>query len=92
VARRRKAALEAGLEPLPPGTQSAGGMPERVKCLHALVAHELAVPGVSRLGREAADGAGPWWAAGPCVTAMPNGPGAVHSPGETSPAETKGGR
>ena len=43
-----------GVEPLPPGTQSAGGMPDRVKCLHALAAHELAVPGANPLGREAA--------------------------------------
>jgi uncharacterized protein len=42
-------------------------MPTRVKCLHALIAHELAVPGVNPLGREAAEAAGPWWAAGPCV-------------------------
>lgn len=33
---------------------SAGGMPTRVKCLHVLVAHSLAVgPGVNRLGDEA---------------------------------------
>lgn len=33
---------------------SAGGMPERVKCLHALVAHSMAVgPGVNPLGDEA---------------------------------------
>lgn len=33
---------------------SAGGMPDRVKCLHVLVAHALAVgPGVSPLGDEA---------------------------------------
>ena len=68
LTRRAVAARETGAEPLPPGTQSAGGMPERVKCLHALVAHELAVPGANRLGREAADAAGPWWADGPCVT------------------------
>jgi hypothetical protein len=60
-------AVAAGVEPLPSGTQSAGGLPDRVKCLHALVAHELAVPGANRLGREAADEAGAWWAAGPCV-------------------------
>ena len=65
--RRSAAAAEAGLEPLPPGMQSAGGMPDRVKCLHALVAHELAVPGANPLGREAADAAGEWWAQGPCV-------------------------
>ena len=30
---------------------SAGGMPERVKCLHALVAHSLAKgPGVNPMG------------------------------------------
>ncbi|MGB8022563.1 MAG: DUF501 domain-containing protein [Candidatus Nanopelagicales bacterium] len=33
---------------------SAGGMPDRVKCLHALVAHSLAAgPGVNPLGDEA---------------------------------------
>ena len=33
---------------------SAGGMPDRVKCLHVLVAHSLAVgPGVNPLGDEA---------------------------------------
>jgi hypothetical protein len=34
---------------------SAGGMPERVKCLHVLVAYELAVPGSNPFGREALD-------------------------------------
>ena len=33
-------------------------MPDRVKCLHALVAHELAVPGTNPFGREALDAAG----------------------------------
>jgi uncharacterized protein len=77
LARRDKAAREAGLELLPPGTQSAGGMPARVKCLHALLAHELAVPGVNPLGREAAGTAGAWWADGPCVVRLPDsaGPG-----------------
>ena len=33
---------------------SAGGMPDRVKCLHALVGHALAVgPGISPIGDEA---------------------------------------
>ena len=67
LARRAAAAAEAGVAPLPAGTQSAGGMPDRVKCLHALVAHELAVPGANPLGREAADAAGQWWAHGRCV-------------------------
>jgi hypothetical protein len=72
-ARRDAAARAAAVEPLPPAAPSAGGMPERVKCLHALVAHELAVPGSNPLGREALAAAGPWWAAGPCV-ADPSAP------------------
>jgi uncharacterized protein len=67
LARRDEAARASGVEPLPAGTQSAGGMPARVKCLHALIAHELAAPGANPLGREAAAAAGDWWAAGPCV-------------------------
>ncbi|MDQ4038581.1 MAG: DUF501 domain-containing protein [Actinomycetota bacterium] len=47
---------------------SAGGMPDRVKCLHALVAHSLAVgPGVNPFGDEALDVIPPWWEGGPCV-------------------------
>ena len=68
LARRDEAARAAGVAPLPPGTPSAGGMPDRVKCLHALLAHELAVPGANPLGREAMAAAGEWWAAGQCVT------------------------
>jgi hypothetical protein len=52
----------------PLGTRiSAGGMPTRVKCLHVLVAHELARPGVNPLGREALDRLDDWGAGGPCV-------------------------
>jgi uncharacterized protein len=65
--RRTAAAAAAGVQPLPPGTATAGGMPDRVKCLHALVAHELAVPGANPFGREAILAMGQWWAAGPCV-------------------------
>jgi uncharacterized protein len=72
LARREEAARSAGIDPLPPGTQSAGGMPERVKCLHALVAHELAVGGVNPFGHEALDAIGEWWQAGPCVSGRPS--------------------
>ncbi|HUK69188.1 MAG TPA: DUF501 domain-containing protein [Streptosporangiaceae bacterium] len=65
--RRDEAARADGLAPLPAGQQSAGGMPERVKCLHALVAHELAVPGANPFGRAALAAAGEWWLAGPCI-------------------------
>jgi len=47
---------------------SAGGMPDRVKCLHVLVAHSLAAgPGVNPLGDEAVAALPHWWDAGPCV-------------------------
>jgi len=46
---------------------SAGGMPERVKCLHALVGHALAAgPGVNPFGDEALAALGDFWAT-PCV-------------------------
>ncbi|HEU4675305.1 MAG TPA: DUF501 domain-containing protein [Motilibacteraceae bacterium] len=54
---------------------SAGGMPERVKCLHVLVAHALAAgPGVNPLGDEAVAALPQWWAAGPCVDVEPARP------------------
>jgi uncharacterized protein len=50
---------------------SAGGMPERVKCLHALVAHSLAAGrGVNPLGDEALDAAGEFWLS-PCLEEVP---------------------
>jgi hypothetical protein len=67
LARRDEAARDSGVAPLPAGVQSAGGMPERVKCLHALVGHELAVPGANPFGREALDHLPDWWRSGPCV-------------------------
>jgi hypothetical protein len=53
---------------------SAGGMPERVKCLHVLAGHALAAgPGVNPLGDEVLELLGEWWASGPCVTPDANG-------------------
>lgn len=71
IAERDAQAAADGLEPLPRGMQSAGGMPERVKCLHALAAHELAEPGTNPIGREALDALPDWWDKGPCVCAGP---------------------
>jgi hypothetical protein len=52
------------------GFPSAGGMPDRVKCLHVLVGHSLAAgPGVNPLGDEAIGMLEDWWAKGPCVSA-----------------------
>ncbi|AQX15312.1 hypothetical protein BCR15_00375 [Tessaracoccus lapidicaptus] len=46
---------------------SAGGMPNRVKCLHVLVGHALAAgPGVNPLGDEALERLGEFWA-NPCA-------------------------
>jgi hypothetical protein len=60
--RRRDA-----IEPLGT-TVAAGGMPDRVKCLHVLVAHALAVGrGVNPFGDEALDLLEEWSGAGPCV-------------------------
>ena len=50
------------------GVPAQGGMPVRVKCLHVLVAHSLAVgPGVNPFGDEALERLGDWAARGPCV-------------------------
>ena len=47
---------------------SAGGMPARVKCLHVLVGHALAVgPGVNPLGDEAVQLLGDWWSGSTCA-------------------------
>ena len=47
---------------------SAGGMPDRVKCLHVLVAHALAAgPGVNPLGDDALAVLEDWSARGRCV-------------------------
>jgi hypothetical protein len=62
---RRRDALE-----VLPGAPGAGGMPDRVKCLHALVAHSLAVgPGVNPLGDRALAmlPSARWGGSGPCV-------------------------
>ena len=47
---------------------SAGGMPDRVKCLHSLVAHSLAAgDGVNPLGDEALSQLPQWWKNGNCL-------------------------
>ena len=46
---------------------TAGGMPDRVKCLHSLAAHSLgAGPGVNPLGDEALAALPEWWKVNPC--------------------------
>lgn len=51
-----------------PGRPTAGGMPTRVKCLHVMVAHALAVGrGTNPFGDEVLATVGDWGARGPCV-------------------------
>jgi hypothetical protein len=46
---------------------TAGGMPDRVKCLHSLVAHALAAgEDVNQLGDEALIALDQWWINKPC--------------------------
>jgi hypothetical protein len=69
VAHERYLAARAELGDVPEiDGISAGGMPDRVKCLHVLAAQSLAQgPGVNPLGDEVLDELGDWWAPGPCV-------------------------
>ena len=47
---------------------TAGGMPNRVKCLHVLAGHSLAAgPGVNPLGDETLEALEDWGRRGPCV-------------------------
>lgn len=57
---------------------SAGGMPDRVKCLHVLAAHSLAAgPGENPLGDEVVRAIEPWWDDSPCAV-PPVDPGLTH--------------
>ncbi|GAA3855538.1 DUF501 domain-containing protein [Saccharothrix violaceirubra] len=57
------------------GTQvTAGGMPDRVKCLHVHLAHTLAVGrGVNPFGDETLDALAQWWPDGDCASTVENG-------------------
>jgi hypothetical protein len=60
---------EAGLDVPEIEGISAGGMPDRVKCLHVLAGQSLAQgPGVNPLGDEVLELLGEWWRPGACVS------------------------
>jgi hypothetical protein len=68
LAARDAIAAETGLDVPEIAGISAGGMPDRVKCLHVLAGQALAQGrGVNPLGDEVLDLLGEWWASGPCV-------------------------
>lgn len=70
VADRARIGEQAGLDPVPEiNGFSAGGMPTRVKCLHALAGHALAVgPGANPFGDEVVAELGKFWCS-PCTPA-----------------------
>lgn len=68
LAARDAIARDAGLSVPEIDGISAGGMPDRVKCLHVLAGQSLAQGrGVNPLGDEVLDALGDWWTSGPCV-------------------------
>ena len=69
LSRRSAVARAAGLDQVPEiDGISAGGMPDRVKCLHVLLAHALAAgPGVNPLGDEVLAEVEGWWRSGSCA-------------------------
>jgi hypothetical protein len=67
VAARTAVAKEVGVDVPEVDGISAGGMPNRVKCLHSLVAHSLgAGPDVNPFGDEALAALPQWWMDSPC--------------------------
>ncbi len=70
-AHERYLAARAALGPvLPRADDSAGGMPTRVKCLHALYGHQLAT-GDNPVGAWVADQIEPMACPAPCVSEQP---------------------
>lgn len=69
LADRRRVAEQTGTT-VPSAIEqvSAGGMPDRVKCLHALIAQSLACgPGVNPIGDLALQRISPWWTTASCA-------------------------
>ena len=67
LAAREAVAKELNIEATELEDISAGGMPVRVKCLHALVAHSLSAgPDVNPFGDEALAKLPKWWIDNPC--------------------------
>ncbi|WP_211128875.1 DUF501 domain-containing protein [Sinomonas albida] len=71
LAARRRIGELSGVGPVPEiDGVSAGGMPERVKCLHVLVGQALAMgPGINPLGDDAIERISEWWTRDRCYCA-----------------------
>ena len=64
-----------------PGAPGVGGLPGRVKCLHALYAHHAAT-GADPIGRIVSQAVDPIDCPGPCVTLDPPSVGGAPGPGD----------
>lgn len=69
IAERERIRLEAAIDEVPEiAGVSAGGMPTRVKCLHAVLGHTLSVGrGINPMGDEALDAIAQWWTPEQCT-------------------------
>jgi hypothetical protein len=70
-----------------PGNPGVGGLPGRVKCLHALYAHQSAT-GANPVGRIVSQVVDPIDCPGPCVAPAPHPPGAAPHPTGAAPHPT----
>ena len=68
LAERERIRAIAGVDEVPEIEGiSAGGMPTRVKCLHAVIGHTLSVgPGVNPMGDKGLEAIAEWWTADKC--------------------------
>ncbi len=90
LAARADLAARLGLDVPEIAAVSAGGMPHRVKCLHALLAQALAAgPGVNPLGDEVRAAVGDFWRR-PCLGGG-TAPGSSPGGGGAQPGEEGGG-
>ncbi|WP_238654490.1 DUF501 domain-containing protein [Rothia uropygialis] len=66
---RERVRLKAGTDPVPEiAGISAGGMPQRVKCLHAVLGHTLSVgEGINPFGDETLHAIEQWWSPEQCA-------------------------
>ncbi|HET6153720.1 MAG TPA: DUF501 domain-containing protein [Marmoricola sp.] len=77
LAARDAIAADAGLSVPEIDGISAGGMPDRVKCLHVLAGQSLAQgTGANPLGDEVLALLGAWWRSGSCVDPLETSAGA----------------
>ena len=69
LAERERIRIISGTDEVPEiDGISAGGMPTRVKCLHAVIGHTLSVGrGVNPMGDRAWDAISPWWTPDTCA-------------------------